>query len=395
MEPDKIAEQPRELVSDMVGETPAKPTSGVNEIADAAVSGVVAGTAPVDGLNEIIDLMLAEAGIREQRGLIRRLLRTGVGLGQDGTSRLNLKISAAALEEMRAAFNLFAPYDGTPKVTIFGSARTQSHDPLWIEAEAVSRRLAEQGWIVVTGAGPGIMEAAATGAGPEQSLGVSIRLPFEQVPEHLRVAGARLVSMKYFFTRKLMLVKESRGFVCLPGGFGTMDETFELLTLQQTGKMTPVPMVLLDRPGGDFWGGFERFVVEQLEGTGMIARGDLDRVLITDSVEAAANEITGFWRNYDSLRWVDHQLVMRLRSAPSDEEIDELNVRFAGMIEEGRIERTDPLPPERGDRDALELPRIVFVPKQRAVGDLYRLIGALNELPSAPSVSEAPPLPSE
>jgi uncharacterized protein (TIGR00730 family) len=291
MEPDKIAEQPRELVSDMVGETPAKPTSGVNEIADAAASGVVAGTgsvdglneitdaaasgvvagtgsvdglneitdaaasgvvagtAPVDGLNEIIDQMLAVAGIREQRGLIRRLLRTGVGLGQDGTSRLNLKISAAALEEMRAAFNLFAPYDGTPKVTIFGSARTQSHDPLWIEAEAVSRRLAEQGWIVVTGAGPGIMEAAATGAGPEQSLGVSIRLPFEQVPEHLRVAGARLVSMKYFFTRKLMLVKESRGFVCLPGGFGTMDETFELLTLQQTGKMTPVPMVLLDRPG--------------------------------------------------------------------------------------------------------------------------------------------------
>lgn len=416
MEPDKIAEQPHELVSDMVGETPAKPMSGVNEITDAAVggvvagavpvdglneitdaaaSGVVAGTGSVDGLNEIIDQMLAEAGIREQRGLIRRLLRTGVGLGQDGTSRLNLKISAAALEEMRAAFNLFAPYDGTPKVTIFGSARTQSHDPLWIEAEAVSRRLAEQGWIVVTGAGPGIMEAAATGAGPEQSLGVSIRLPFEQVPEHLRVAGARLVSMKYFFTRKLMLVKESRGFVCLPGGFGTMDETFELLTLQQTGKMTPVPIVLLDRPGGGFWGGFERFVVEQLEGTGMIARGDLDRVLITDSVEAAANEITGFWRNYDSLRWVDHQLVMRLRSAPSDEEIDELNERFAGMLEEGRIERTDPLPPERSDRDALELPRIVFVPKQRAVGDLYRLVGALNELPSAPSASEAPPLPSE
>ena len=344
-----------------------------------------------------IDELIAEAGITSQRGLIRRLLRASLGMGQDRAGRLNLKISAAALEEMRNAFRIFAPFVGTPKVTIFGSARTQDHDPLWLEAEAVSKRLAEQGWMVVTGAGPGIMEAAATGAGPEQSLGVSIRLPFEQVPADLHAGIDRLVTMKYFFTRKLMLVKESRGFVCLPGGFGTLDETFELLTLQQTGKMVPVPIVLLDRPGGDFWRGFERFVLEQLEGSGMISPGDLDRLLITDSVEAASEEITGFWRNYDSLRWVDRQLVMRLRAVPTDEEIDGLNEQFASLLSEGRIERTDPLPPELGDRDdrdTLDLPRIVFTPVQRKVGELHRVIRAVNELSSAPKVESNPPLPT-
>lgn len=337
-------------------------------------------------LNELIE----GAGITGQRSLIRRVLATGLGLGQDRTSRLNLKITAAALEEMRAAFRLFDPFAGTPKVTIFGSARTQSHDPLWHEAEQVSRRLAEQGWMVVTGAGPGIMEAAATGAGPEQSLGVSIRLPFEQVPEHLHANGDRLVSMKYFFTRKLMLIKESLGFVCLPGGFGTMDETFELLTLQQTGKMVPVPIVLLDRPGGTFWQGFEQFISEHLERIGVISPGDLDRVLVTDSVDAAVEEITGFWRNYDSLRWDREKLVLRLRAEPSDAEIDELNERFGDMLIEGRIERTEPLPVERSDGDMLDLPRIVLVPEQRAVGRLHLLIRALNGLSSAPKTLDTP-----
>lgn len=341
------------------------------------------GQPDVEAVTAEIDRLMETAGITVHRGLVRRILATGLGLGQDRTSRLNLKISSAALEEMRAAFRLFEPFAGTPKVTIFGSARTRDHDPLWLEAEQVSRRLAELGWMVVTGAGPGIMEAAATGAGPEQSLGVSIRLPFEQVPEHLHADGDHLVSMKYFFTRKLMLVKESKGFVCLPGGFGTMDETFELLTLQQTGKMEPMPMVLLDRPGGGFWRGFEEFVVGHLERTGVISVGDLDRVLITDSVEAAVTEITGFWRNYESLRWVDEQLVLRLKHAPADAELEELNERFAGLLATGRIERGEPFPVEIADGDALESARLVLSPRHRASGELHRVIRALNELPSA------------
>lgn len=345
----------------------------------------------IDTQREAIARLLDEVGVRWQRKLISRIVESGLGLGLDGTSRLDLKISAAALEEMRAAFRLFAPFRDIPKVTIFGSARTRSHDPLSQQAECASRGLAEQGWTVVTGAGPGIMEAAATGAGPEQSLGVSIRLPFEERPNHEIAANDRLVSMKYFFTRKLMLVKESRGFICLPGGFGTMDEAFELLTLQQTGKMVPVPIVFLDRPGGGFWRGLAQFASEQLETTGMISPGDMDRVLITDSVDAAVAEITGFWRNYDSLRWVGEQLVLRLRSSPSDEELEQLNDRFSGLLLSGRIERTGPLPAEITDKDQLESPRLVMVPHQRAAGELHRLIRALGELDSAPEEWTLPP----
>lgn len=344
-------------------------------------------------LGEAISALLDEAGVFEQRELIARIVAAGIGLGVDQTARLDLKISASAIEEMRAAFRLFAPHAGVPKVTIFGSARTLSHDPLFAQAEAASRSLAERGWMVVTGAGPGIMEAAASGAGPERSLGVSIRLPFEEKPSAQLAAGGRQVSMKYFFTRKLMLVKESQGFICLPGGFGTLDETFELLTLQQTGKAVPVPIVLLDRPGGTFWHGLESYVTTHLEGSGMISRGDFDRVLITDSVDAAVGEVSGFWRNYDSLRWVGEQLVLRLRSTPTDPEIETLNERCAGMLANGRIERTEPLAPEIAGGDRLELPRIVLTPLQRAVGDLHRLIRAVNALPSAPAAAPAVPAP--
>lgn len=338
-----------------------------------------------------IDALIEQSGITAQRGLIRRMLHAALGMGQDRTTRLDLKITASAIEEMRAAFKLFAPFKEVPKVTIFGSARTQQSDPLWTTTQQVSRRLADRGWMVVTGAGPGIMEAAATGAGRGRSLGVSIRLPFEERPNVAVTQDEHHVAMKYFFTRKLMLVKESFGFICLPGGFGTMDETFELLTLQQTGKMVPMPIVLLDKPGGTFWRGFERFAAEQIEGYGMISPGDLDRVLITESVDEAEREITGFWRNYDSLRWDNERLVLRLLAEPSDDEVRELNERFAGMLESGSIERTDPLPVEASDRDGtLDLPRLVLVPRQRGVGELHRLIRAINALPSAPAELDVP-----
>ena len=261
------------------------------------------------------------AGITENADLVARILATGVGLGLDETDRLDLKITTSALTEMRAAFRLFAPYQDVPKVTIFGSARTRPEDAAYRQASDIAGALAQAGWMVVTGAGPGIMKAAAEGAGPEHSLGVSIRLPFEERPNAIVEANARNVAMKYFFTRKLMLVKESSGFVCVPGGFGTLDEMFELLTLQQTGKAEPTPVVLLDEPGGTFWRGLERFVDDHLATAGLISPNDFDRVLITDSVETAMAEITGFWRNYDSMRWVGGRLVLRLKAAPTDAEI--------------------------------------------------------------------------
>lgn len=329
--------------------------------------------------------VIADAGITENADLIARILATGIGLGVDAADRLDLKITTAALSEMRSAFRLFAPYTDVPKVTIFGSARTAPEDALYRQTIDVASALAARGWMVVTGAGPGIMQAAAVGAGADHSIGVSIRLPFEEKPNAIVAANARNVAMKYFFTRKLMLVKESRGFVCVPGGFGTLDEMFELLTLQQTGKAEPTPIVLLDAPGGTFWGGLQRFVDEQLIPSGVISPNDFDRVLITDSVDAATEEITGFWRNYDSQRWVGGKLVLRLRAEPTDAEIDALNDEFADLVARGRIERTDPLRAEREDDDRLELPRIVLRLNQFRVGELYRLIGAVNALGSAPS----------
>ncbi|WP_433586564.1 TIGR00730 family Rossman fold protein [Microbacterium hydrocarbonoxydans] len=334
-------------------------------------------------LSAEINRVLDDAGVHADRRLVMRMLRTAVLLGEDGTSRLDLKIASAALAEMRDAFRLFAPYEGIPKVTVFGSARTRHDDPLYVQARDVAAALAADGWMVVTGAGPGIMQAAAEGAGPALSLGVSIRLPFEEKANAVVEASDHVVAMKYFFTRKLMLMKESRGFICLPGGFGTLDEMFELLTLQQTGKAEPMPIVLLDEQDGRFWKGLKRFIEEDLAPTGVISDGDFDRVVITDSIEAATAEITGFWRNYDSLRWVGQTLVLRLKAEPTDAEIDDLNERFGRMLLSGRIERSEPLAPEVGDLDQLDLPRLALHFDQWQVGNLFRLIGAINALQSA------------
>jgi len=329
--------------------------------------------------------ILADAGITENTDLVARILATGIGLGIDGADRLDLKIASAALTEMRAAFQLFAPYEDVPKVTIFGSARTLPDDALYRQASEVAAALAESGWMVVTGAGPGIMQAAAEGAGPHNSLGVSIRLPFEEKPNAIVGANARNVAMKYFFTRKLMLVKESQGFVCVPGGFGTLDEMFELLTLQQTGKADPTPVVLLDAPGGTFWSGLRRFVDDHLLPSGVISPGDFDRVVVTDSVETAVAALTGFYRNYDSLRWVGKRLVLRLKGEPTDAEVSTLNAEFGALLAEGLIERRGPLTIEREDDDRVDLPRLVLRLDQFRVGELFRLIAAINALESAPA----------
>ncbi|MFT8636578.1 MAG: LOG family protein [Pseudoclavibacter sp.] len=340
--------------------------------------------------------------------LVERILADGVGVGQDGADRLDLKIASTALAEMREAFSLFAQYRGRPKVTVFGSARTQPDDVIYGMTRAVASRLADRGWMVVTGAGPGVMRAAAEGAGDDHSIGVSIRLPFE-APNPTFADAGNLVTMKYFFTRKLMLVKESKGFVCVPGGFGTLDELFELLTLQQTGKGSPTPIVLLDRPvdaqdaatdadGGrthpveSFWSGLRRFADEQLIPSGVISADDLDRVLITDSVDAAVEEISGFWRNYDSLRWVGSRLILRLRAEPTDAELAQLNRDFRFLSPELGIVRTHPLRPEVKDQDRLSLPRLALQPSPRQIGRLHQLIRAVNALPSAPATAPSQPL---
>src|SRR5205823_3000320 len=292
--------------------------------------------------------------------------------------RLDLKITNSALKEMRQAFRLFAPYRDIPKVTIFGSARTSPDDPLYEQTRALASTLASQGWMVVTGAGPGIMAAGVEGAGPESSIGVNIRLPFEQGVNAFLATDDKLVEMKYFFTRKLMLMKESAGFAVLPGGFGTLDEAFELLTLLQTGKAAPAPIVLLEVPGGSYWKAWERFLVEEVLARGLISENDFRLFRVTDDVAAARDEIVGFYANYHSIRFVGDLLVVRLRDAPDDALLEKINASFGDITTTGRMERSEPRPAEVSTNDHLELPRIAFHFDRASYGRLRELIDVLN-----------------
>ena len=325
--------------------------------------------------------LLDAAGVDTNRDQLFEILSSVVRLAQDGAERLNLKITNAALKEMRSAFKVFAPYQNTPKVTIFGSARTLPDDPLYAQTRDLAAALASRGWMVVTGAGPGIMAAGAEGAGLEHSLGVNIRLPFEQGANPFIEADTHLVEMKYFFTRKLMLLKESAGFAVLPGGFGTLDEAFELLTLLQTGKAVPAPIVLLEVPGGTYWHAWERFITE-VAARGLVDADDVAFYRITDDVTTAVDELTGFYRNYHSIRYVGDRLVVRMRAAPTAEELARLDTDFADIRTSGHIEATTALAPEVADDDVVDLPRVVLHFDRLAHGRLRAFIDALNRLPS-------------
>ncbi|MCU1399680.1 MAG: hypothetical protein JWN62_2789 [Acidimicrobiales bacterium] len=312
------------------------------------------------------------------RRLAEELLRASAGMIADHPATLDLKIAASAVVEMRDAYDVFAPYRGRRKVTIFGSARTKLDDPLYSQAREVAARLAKNDWMVITGAGPGIMQAAMEGAGREQSIGVAIRLPFEQGANPVIAGDAKYVSMKYFFTRKLMLVKESSAFVCLPGGFGTLDEMFELLTLTQTGKGVPVPIVFLDTPGDPYWERVAEFVDEQLVARGLVAAADTKLYTITDTCEAAVEAIDHFYANYDSMRYVGDQLVLRMKRAPDDAQLSALNATFGFLCTSGSITRLKPLPIEVKENDRVEFQRIGFAFAKHGFGDLRLLIDTLN-----------------
>jgi uncharacterized protein (TIGR00730 family) len=336
---------------------------------------------------ELIRQLLDDAGATRNRDVLADIFRTAFELSTDDADRLDLKITRDALKEMRTAYKLFEPYSDVRKVTVFGSARTLTTDPLYAHARTLAEHLAAAGWMVVTGAGPGIMAAATEGAGAERSLGVTIRLPFEETTAGPLAGSDRVVSMKYFFTRKLMLVKESSGFVALPGGFGTLDETLELLTLMQTGKAVPAPLVLLDVPGQTYWEAWEDFVRDELVDAGWVSPGDVNLYTITDDVDEALDAVRGFWRNYQGLRWVGDRLVLRLRAEPTDAEVAALAEQFADVCLDGGVERTGPLPAEVSDGDALDLHRLVLTFDPRQGGRFRELIREINALPSAPPLA--------
>jgi len=292
----------------------------------------------------------------------------------------DVRVIQTALRELRYAFRLFAPYAHLRKVTIFGSARTQAGQPEYQQAVDFGRKIAGAGFMVITGAGPGIMQAGHEGAGPEKSFGVNIRLPWEQSANPIIAEDKKLVTFKYFFTRKLIFIRHSDAIVLFPGGFGTLDEGYEALTLMQTGKGQLMPLVLVEPPGGTYWKAWDRHVREHLLRDRLISSDDLNLYQITNSADDAVKIITRFYRNFQSTRFVKDRMIIRLKNEPSASALAAINEDFADIIVGDPITVIKPTPEEVEDRDNLDLARIAFGFNRRDYGRLRQLIDVLNGL---------------
>ena len=331
-------------------------------------------------LNERIEALLEQVrvlyGRSDGEDYVRQIMVSALRLVSDGTSRADLLLLNSALKELRHSFRVFAPYRHLRKVAVFGSARTEPGHPDWEQAATFAERIVAEGWMVITGAGGGIMRAAQGGAGREASFGVNIRLPFEQRANEVIAGDSKLINFRYFFTRKISFVKESHAIVLFPGGFGTHDEGFEALTLIQTGKSEIVPVVFLDAPGGSYWEDWKRYLLDHTLARGLISDHDLSLFRITDDVEVAVAEVVGFYANYHSSRYVGERLVLRVRRAPGPEQLETLRREFADVVSRGAIEVSGPLSKEAGEVPGY--PRVVLHPDRRKVGRLRELIDRLN-----------------
>jgi len=329
--------------------------------------------------DELVKQLVRESGCTKSNELIEEMIITALKLGKDQTTTADLKLFNRSLKELRYAARVFAPYRQVPKVVVFGSARTKPAEPECLAAETFSRRMwAEHGYMTITGGGEGIMGAAQRGAGRDNSFGLNIRLPFEQRANETIHGDPKLVNFNYFFTRKLNFVKETQAVALFPGGFGTMDEGFELLTLMQTGKGRIIPVVLVDRPGGKYWETWFAFLGEYLLKLGLVSEADFHLFKMTDSVDEAIAEIVQFYRNYHSYRWVGQRIVFRLQKELTTAAVETLNTDFADLIADGRIVQGTALPEEKNEPELADLPRLILAPHRRNFGRFRKLIDAIN-----------------
>lgn len=326
---------------------------------------------------EVLD-WLEKARASGSEELVAEMLQTVLKLVSDGTSRGDLKVLNRTLKELRYAFKIFAPFRNTRKTSIFGSGRILDDDPYYLMAREFAAKLAADGFMVITGAGEGIMRAGNEGAGREKSFGVNIHLPFEQKPNRFIRRDAKLLNFHFFFTRKLIFVKETDAVAIFPGGFGTHDEAIEILTLMQTGKTQLIPMVLLDLPGEAYWGGWHDFVRTRMLARGYISEQDLSLFKILTNTEAAVREIRGFYRNFHSYRFVDQDLVIRVVNPPTAELLGHLNESFRDILYGGAITETGPLPEEFNEPETFNFHRMLVPFNRRDYGRLRQMIDSIN-----------------
>jgi uncharacterized protein (TIGR00730 family) len=318
----------------------------------------------------------------------RQIKETADKLLRDGATRGDIKLLSTALKELRYCLKVFSAYRDRRKVTVFGSARLQTDHPAYKAAETFGRRMAEEGFMVITGAASGIMEAGHIGAGRADSIGINIMLPFEQAANAVIANDPKLMHLKYFFTRKLLFVKETDAVVLFPGGFGTLDEGFEALTLVQTGKSHMFPIVMVNEPGGDYWRQLLSFIEGVLVKRGFISPADQALYRMTDSVEQAVREVTGFYRVYHSMRYVKDRLVLRLKRPISEETLEEIRRDFADIVVRGTFELVKAHPFEANEENLQELPRLRFHFDRHHLGRLRMLIDRINADQFQPTTNE-------
>ncbi|MHB1305595.1 MAG: LOG family protein [Limisphaerales bacterium] len=327
-----------------------------------------------------IEQLIAARGGGHNADLVADIIENALRLLRDVNHRGDVRVIQTAVRELRQAFRLFSPYAENRKVTIFGSARLQPGRPEYQQAVEFGRQMAAAGFMVITGAGGGIMHAGHEGAGPEKSFGANIRLPWEQSANPVIERDKKLINFKYFFTRKLTFIRHSDAIALFPGGFGTLDEGYEALTLMQTGKSQIMPLVLIDRPGGAFWRTWDKHIREHLLRNELISPKDLSLYHITDDPAEAVKLITRFYRNYHSSRFVKDLLVLRLQHAPTATALAALNEDFADIVTGQPFCLIEPTPEEREDEEALELARVAVGFDRKSYGRLRELIDRLNAL---------------
>jgi uncharacterized protein (TIGR00730 family) len=326
----------------------------------------------------ILHQLLDAAGVPGEglpRELVAEMIHAALQLSRDGAGTGELKLMSKSFRELRHALNVFRPFAGTRKISIFGSARTPPSHPDYIAARDFAAAVTRRGWMTITGAGPGIMQAGNEGAGPGNSFGLSIRLPWETNENEFLRGDPKLIFFRYFFTRKLMFAMGADAMAVFPGGFGTMDECFELLTLVQTGKNAPIPIVLVGPPGDAYWPAFEAFLREHFAANGWIDKEDMGLIRSFTDIEAAADHVAHFYSNYHSSRYVGDKFVIRMRRTLTEAELSDLNGACGNLCISGRIEQSAAL---EGEDDWLELPRLVLHFNRRHYSGLRRLIDRLN-----------------
>ena len=322
--------------------------------------------------------LVREFGPARSPELIEEMIVTALRMAREKLSVADLKLISRSMKEMRYAAKVFAGYQAFRKLGVFGSARVADDSPEAKVAEEFCRQMVAQNFMIITGGGDGIMGAAQRGAGSDMSFGLNIRLPFEQRANLIIEGDKKLINFNYFFTRKLNFVKETHALALFPGGLGTLDESFEVLTLMQTGKARIIPVVMLDKTDGDYWETWLTFVTEHLYKIGFVSEDDFHFFKIFHDVEEAVKEITGFYRVYHSARWVGQKLVIRIVRSLTPAAVMQLNDKFADLLRRGAIVQGKALPQERNEPEILSLPRLILCPHRRSFGRFRQLLDAIN-----------------